>query len=52
VPILAYRHHLDSINLGKRNTFADLGQTLAEMFAVSPMAYGESFFRELSVVSK
>ena len=34
-------------DLGTRATFADLGQTLAEMFGVGPMANGTSFLREI-----
>jgi phosphopentomutase len=47
VPIIAYHHDISSINLGKRSTFADLGQTIAELFAVEPMEYGTSFLTEL-----
>ena len=32
-------------DLGTRKTFADLGQTLAEVFGVGPMAHGTSFLR-------
>ena len=32
-------------DLGTRTTFADLGQTLAEMFGVGPIANGTSFLR-------
>jgi phosphopentomutase len=35
------------VDLGVRETFADLGQTLAELFGVSPLANGTSFLREL-----
>lgn len=31
------------VNLGTRATFADLGQTLAEVFEVPPLAHGHSF---------
>jgi phosphopentomutase len=34
-------------SIGTRSTFADLGQTLAEVFGVGPLAHGESF---LSVI--
>ena len=30
-------------DLGTRTTFADLGQTLAEIFGVAPLAHGTSF---------
>jgi len=49
VPILAtgagVRHGVD---LGVRNTFADLGQTLAETFGVGKLAHGTSFLNEIS----
>jgi phosphopentomutase len=47
VPILAYHHNIDSINLGEMSTFADLGQTLTEMFSLSKMEYGTSFYKKL-----
>jgi phosphopentomutase len=47
VPVIAYHNNIDSISLGQRNTFADLGQTLASLFKVGPMDYGQSFLNEL-----
>ncbi len=48
VPVLAtgvrVRHGVD---LGTRRTFADLGQTLADVFGVAPLAHGTSFLREI-----
>jgi phosphopentomutase len=35
-------------DLGTRQTFADLGQTLAELFGVGRMPHGTSFLRELT----
>jgi phosphopentomutase len=35
-------------DLGTRKTFADLGQTLAEVFGVGPMAHGTSFLRDIT----
>lgn len=35
------------VNLGRRDTFADLGQTLADRFGVEPLPYGRSFLAEL-----
>ncbi len=49
VPIIAYHHDIASINLGKRTTFADLGQTIAQYFEVEPMEYGTSFLTELNL---
>lgn len=48
VPLLAYGQPLrTSIHLGTRSTFADLGQTLAEMLNVEKLAVGTSFAQEL-----
>jgi phosphopentomutase len=47
VPILAYHHRISSVNLGERKTFADLGQTIADIFKVEAMDYGTSFLSEL-----
>lgn len=35
------------VDLGVRSTFADVGQTLAEIFGLAPMAAGTSFWRQL-----
>jgi phosphopentomutase len=35
------------VDLGVRRTFADLGQTLAEVFGVPPLAHGTSFLAEI-----
>ncbi len=35
-------------DLGTRRTFADLGQTLAEIFDVAPLAHGTSFLKEIA----
>lgn len=35
-------------DLGTRTTFADLGQTLAEVFGVGPMVHGTSFLNEIT----
>jgi phosphopentomutase len=49
VPILAtgflVRGHVD---LGTRQTFADLGQTLAENFGLGRLAHGTSFLDEIA----
>ena len=47
VPVIAYHNNIDSVNLGQRNTFADLGQTLASLFTLEAMDYGQSFLTEL-----
>ncbi len=35
------------VDLGTRETFADLGQTLAERFGVGPLAHGTSFLEDV-----
>ena len=34
-------------DIGTRTTFADLGQTIAEVFGVNPLAHGTSFLRDI-----
>lgn len=47
VPVLAYKKGMSSVNLGKRSTFADLGQTIADLFKTEPLEYGTSFLNDL-----
>jgi phosphopentomutase len=48
VPLLVYGAGVrGGVALGTRTTFADLGQTLAQVFAVPPLAHGTSFLKEL-----
>jgi phosphopentomutase len=47
VPLLTLGAGARPVPLGDRATFADLGQTLAEVFGVAPLAHGTSFRREL-----
>ncbi len=46
IPVLAYGDELAAGSLGKRKTFADIGQSLASFFGLPPMDYGESFIPE------
>jgi phosphopentomutase len=46
IPVLAYGGELASGSLGRRKTFADIGQSLASFFGLPPMDYGESFIPE------
>ena len=49
VPIIATGAHVrHGVDLGIRQTFADLGQTLAELFDVGRMAHGTSFLGDIS----
>jgi phosphopentomutase len=47
VPILVYQHNMQAVNLGKRDTFADMGQTICEIFQLDKMEYGTSFLNQL-----
>ena len=48
VPILLFgRGVKGGVDLGLRQTFSDLGQTLAENFGVGPLPNGTSFLREI-----
>jgi phosphopentomutase len=43
IPVLAYGKMLDAGSLGRRETFADIGQSLASLFGLPAMDYGTSF---------
>ncbi len=43
IPVLVYGNRIATGSLGKRNTFADIGQSLADFFGLTPMDYGASF---------
>lgn len=43
IPVLVYGAGIKPGSIGKRSTFADIGQSLAEFFDVEKMDYGESF---------
>ena len=43
IPVLAYGAGIKAGSLGRRETFADIGQSLADHFGLSPMDYGTSF---------
>ncbi|CAD6511031.1 phosphopentomutase [Candidatus Profftia tarda] len=44
IPVLIYGHKIKPGSLGHRTTFADIGQTVANYFCLSPMKYGRSMF--------
>lgn len=46
VPVLFSGPKVAAVNLGERQTFADMGQTLAEFFGLAPLAYGQSFLAQ------
>ena len=43
IPVLVYGPGVAPGDLGKRDSFADIGQSLATFFGLDPMEYGESF---------
>ncbi len=45
VPIICFGSKINPINMGKRETFADIGQTLAEYFNLESFEYGASFLK-------
>ena len=48
VPLLAVGRHVRAgVDLGTRRTFADVGQTLADLFGVAPLAHGNSFLSDI-----
>jgi phosphopentomutase len=50
VPLLATGPRVPlGVDLGTRRTFADLGQTLAELFGVGRLQHGTSFLNDLTV---
>ena len=48
VPVIAYKPGMDNTPLGQRNSFADIGQTLAQWFNLSELEYGDSFLTQLN----
>jgi phosphopentomutase len=48
VPVFLYGSRVRAgADIGVRSTFADLGQTIAEVFGVGPLAHGTSFLGEI-----
>jgi len=43
IPVLAYGAGIEPGSLGRRESFADIGQSLAKHFGLTPMDYGTSF---------
>lgn len=43
IPVLCYGRKVPAGPIGGRDTFADIGQTLARHFGLEPMAYGTAF---------
>jgi phosphopentomutase len=52
VPLLVAGHGVrPGVDLGTRSTFADVGQTLADVFGVGPLRHGTSFLSEIAASS-
>ncbi|MFT5815957.1 MAG: phosphopentomutase, partial [Psychroserpens sp.] len=49
VPVIAFHKQVHAINIGERSTFADIGQTIAELFKLDKMPYGTSFLSDLDL---
>ncbi|WP_281647065.1 phosphopentomutase [Parendozoicomonas sp. Alg238-R29] len=47
VPLLFSGPGVKAVDLGGRETFADMGQTLAEHFSLSKLEFGKSFLKEI-----
>ena len=47
VPIIAYKNGMAEVNLGLRDTFADMGQTISDLLNVQSCEYGTSFAGQL-----
>lgn len=47
IPVLVFGPKLDSQFIGRRETFADIGQSLAEYLGIAPLKHGVSFLTQL-----
>ena len=47
VPVLAVGPHIGPVPIGRRRSFADVGQTVAEFLEVPPLSAGTSFLSEV-----
>jgi len=47
VPVIAFTKGMKPVALGQRETFADMGQTIAQWFDISKLNYGEGFAEQL-----
>ena len=45
VPVLMFGRRVETRSLGRRATYADLGQSIAAYLSIAPLAYGESFLK-------
>jgi phosphopentomutase len=47
VPVLVFGHYIKAGSVGKRKTFADIGQTLATHLKIAPLKCGETFYKDI-----
>jgi phosphopentomutase len=47
VPLLVYSPNINNINLGKRETFGDIGKTILDNFGLSGLKIGKSFLDKI-----
>lgn len=47
IPILAFGPKVLANDIGKRESFADIGQTIAEHLGLKPLDYGKSFYAKI-----
>jgi phosphopentomutase len=47
VPVLAFGPGVSPVALGRRTSFADMGQTLADHLGLTPLSFGKSFLAHL-----
>ena len=47
VPLVVYRNNGKNVDLGTRDSFADIGQTIAENFGLEDLPIGKSFLNEI-----
>ena len=51
VPVLVSGPRYCSVELGERQGFSDMGQTLAAHVGLSPLNYGASFLKQITLES-
>ena len=51
VPVLCFGKNIAPKDLGQRETYADLGQTIADYLQIAPLQFGTSFKKQLSTIT-
>ncbi|HET8816021.1 MAG TPA: phosphopentomutase [Pseudidiomarina sp.] len=46
IPVLAFGHRITAGSMGRRETFADIAQSITQWLKLEPMDYGTSFFAD------